>query len=68
MAKPVICPVCEAHADKVIYAGLPMFSCDHCSNLWGFWSWLPALWFNGWLFVYEGNYLQGLWGWLTHEE
>ena len=68
MAKRIICPECEATADKVIYAGLPMYSCDSCSLLWGFWSWIPALWYNGYLFVYEGCYLKGLWEWWTNEE
>jgi len=64
MGDRVVCPSCGAEAQKVLYAGLPMKSCDACSNLWGFWSFVPALWFNGWLFPYQGPYLLVLWDWL----
>lgn len=61
------CPTCEVKALKVIYSGLPLLMCDKCTTIWGFWSWVPRLWFNGYLFIYKGSYLKGLWEWLTYE-
>jgi hypothetical protein len=52
---------------KVIYMGFPMLARDlpddgiECK---GFWSWVPAIYFNGVFMAYEGNYLIALWVWL----
>jgi len=63
--KPKIkCPACGEEASKIIYLGLPMKFCNHCSTMFGFWSWVPTLWFNGAVFCYEGNYLRALWNYL----
>ncbi|MDD2853868.1 MAG: hypothetical protein PHY09_18425 [Desulfuromonadaceae bacterium] len=59
---------CGGKAHKVIYAGFPMKMCDDCSTLWGFWAIIPALYFHGYLFIYEESYLKGLWEWLTYAE
>lgn len=57
------CPACDHKAVKVIYAGFPMKLCEdqNCSTLWGFWSFIPGLYFNGMFIEYEGSYLGGLW-------
>lgn len=68
MGKPCPWPRCEGHSGKVLYMGLPVLHCDSCGTLWGFWSFVPAFWFNGYLFPYEGSYLKALWEWLTYEE
>jgi len=60
------CPLCGAESDKVIYMGLPMRFCsdEYCNCLWGFWSWIPIMWFNGVFMTYEGYYLPALMHWL----
>ena len=60
------CPRCDCEAHKVIYLGLPMKLCsdEPCRCLWGFWSWVPVLWFNGGFMEYEGSYWPALWHWL----
>ena len=60
------CPECGSDSLKVIYMGLPMRYCcnNACGNLWGFWSWICSIHFNGWFFIYDGSYLQGLLDWL----
>ena len=60
------CPTCRAKGYKVIYLALPMKLCsdDRCSTCWGFWSWVPAMWFNGMFMTYEGSYLVALCHWL----
>jgi hypothetical protein len=72
------CPQCEGAAYKVIFMAAPMMLCsaDQCSTLFGFWSWLAAIFpiateddygEPAWAFmVYEGSgYLKALWHWLT---
>ena len=61
------CPRCKEAGIAVIYAGFPMKLCsgDECSTLWGFWSWLPRLWFNGVFMRYDGWYVPALWHWLS---
>ena len=46
--------------------GMPMRLCldDYCYTVWGFWSWVPCVWFNGWFMKYEGWYVVALWHWL----
>lgn len=63
------CPECQADANKVIYMGAPMKTCDDCHLLWGFWSFIP-FWFgyNGVMMQYDGSYLKALWYWLTTED
>ena len=65
-ADGVGCPLCGDDPKKVIYMGFPMKLCgdDQCNCLGGFWSWVPALWFNGWFMQYDGCYLPALWEWL----
>jgi hypothetical protein len=60
------CCVCGSDASRVMYLGLPMWLCNNegCSIVWGFWSWLPTLWFNGAFVKYDGWYLPALWNWL----
>jgi len=60
---------CNADMKKVILYGLPMKFCPNCSTLTGFSAnIMRILPFNGVLFIYEGNYLKGLLGWLTNNE
>ena len=63
----LLCPICPATGKKVIYFGFPMLLCSDrdCNCLWGFWSWIPNLYFNGAFMTYEGHYLPALWFWLT---
>lgn len=65
----MICPRCGWQARKVIYMGLPMNLCsnDNCNTVWGFWSWVPALWFNGCFMQYD-NYWPALWNWLFGDQ
>ena len=60
------CPTCKSEARRVIYMGFPMWLCqiEYCSTIWGVWSWVPALWFNGAFMEYDGWYLPALWHWL----
>lgn len=61
------CPQCNRVATKAIYAGLPMNICEgdpECQLLWGFWSWIPELYFNGVFMSYDGSYLNALWHWI----
>ena len=60
------CPNCDSGSTKVIYMGLPMRICwaNKCNTMFGFWSIiLYVVPFNGWLYSYEGNYIEGLIGW-----
>ena len=67
-----MCPNCGKDAKKVIYFGFPMRLCPVCQTLYGFWSWVPCLWFNGAFMTYDGLYLKALWYWLrggfNHEQ
>jgi hypothetical protein len=60
------CPTCQSEAKRVIYMGFPVWLCsdDGCNTLWGFWSWVPGLYFNGAFMEYEGSYWPALWHWL----
>jgi|GEM_PF-3495887 len=61
------CPACGAKGIKVIYAAIPAKFCTNmeCNTLWGRFSFLITLLpFNGWFFVYEGNYFRALFSWL----
>lgn len=60
------CPACKAEATKVIYFGMPMYLCseEYCNTVWGFWSWIPAMRFNGAFMEYAGSYWLALWTWL----
>lgn len=53
-----MCLQCGNQADKVLYAGFPMKLCTNHEEplLWGFWSWIPVLWFNGVFILYTGSY------------
>ena len=68
-----VCPACgTSEVSRVIYAGFPMWICDHdCSRLWGAWSFVLA-WglvpFNGVFFNYDGWYPAALWRWLRNAE
>lgn len=69
------CPRCQREGLKVIYLGFPMKFCDNpmeggdeCACLWGFWSFVPTLWFNGMFMTYEGSYWKALWHWLRGGE
>jgi len=61
----LVCPVCGKKAHRVVCLLLPMFMCsdEHCSNLWGFWSFLVEWWgYPGVVVAYEnGTYIQVLW-------
>jgi len=63
------CPECGCEADKVIYMGFPMKLCpnERCNTLWGFWSWIPCIWFNGWFMKYKGCYFDALIAWLAED-
>lgn len=63
----MICPRCGDGAYRVIYAGFPMKLCKNgkCNCVWGFFSWVPSLMFNGWFAVFEGSYWRALWRWLV---
>ena len=65
MAKKCPWGCCSGAAGRVIYMGLPLWHCDKCGTIWGFWSFVPAFWFNGWLYPYEGSYWKALWEWLN---
>ena len=60
------CPVCHSEARRVIYMGFPMLLCsiDDCNCLWGFWSWITAIHFDGNFMEYKGSYLLALRHWL----
>lgn len=60
------CPSCTCKASRVLYMGFPMYLCDTCYTLWGFWSFLPGAFpiSSGGFFMfieYEGSYLGALW-------
>jgi hypothetical protein len=72
-----MCPTCgDVDSVRVIYFGFPMWLCmdEECSTVWGFWSFMidsfPMIGEDEdgdpcWaFFVYEGNYLKGLWQWM----
>lgn len=62
------CLKCHKEATKVIYMGLPMKLCmEHdIPELWGFWSFIVKLYFNGTFMIYKGIwYPRALWIWLT---
>lgn len=63
------CNNCEGKLIKVIYAGLPMKLCENesCNSVYGFWSFVPELYFNGYFVAYEGSYFKALWFWLKNE-
>lgn len=61
------CPACEKESHKVLYLGFPMRLCEdgqECANLFGFWSFIPAIWFNGTFMEYTGSYFSALWSFL----
>lgn len=64
--KEKTCPACNSKVQKVIYFGFPMYLCTSqtCMTLWGFWSFIPCIWFNGMFMVYKGSYLKALYHWL----
>ena len=60
---------CSVNTIKVILYGLPMNYCDKCHEISGMWSFIMEyLPFTGVLYVYEGSYRKGIWGWLTCKE
>jgi hypothetical protein len=61
------CPLCESLSKKVIYMGFPMKMCpdSSCNCMWGFWSWIPRIWFNGVCMEYDGDYLAALVYWMS---
>lgn len=63
-AKWVPCPNCSEKTTKVIYFGFPMKLCTKCYTLFGFWSWIPVIHFNGAFMTYGGSYLKALINWL----
>ena len=65
------CPSCGHNTVKVIYAGIPARFClnPDCCTIFGLGSNIITLLpFNGYLFVYHGSYIKGLWNWLFHRE
>lgn len=56
----------RSNVAKVIYLGLPMRLCLECSTLYGFWAWVPGIYFNGGFMVYRGPYLNALWHWIIN--
>jgi len=59
------CPSCGSDSGrKAIYMALPVKFCERCSTIWGFWSFVPCIWFNGVLFFYEGPYWKALRHWM----
>jgi len=70
------CVYCDAFATKAIYAGFPVKICLNVSrsasseaggHLWGFWSFVPRIYFNGVFMTYQGSYINALWHWLKTE-
>lgn len=66
---PTECPACGDTQTRVIYMGFGMRICNSikCRNAVGLFSWVPLIYFDGWLFPYVGWYLKGLWDWLTFD-
>lgn len=64
---PSECPACGDVQVNTIYMGASFQICTNpeCRTATGFFSWVPLIFFNGWLFPYTGSYLRGLWDWLT---
>lgn len=63
------CPDCNNDASKAIYLGLPMNVClaDDSVNCWkvyGFWSFVCEVYFNGVFMLYRGSYLKALYAWV----
>lgn len=61
------CPACKSKAVKAIYMGFPMSLCinEKCKNVFGFFSFLVEIYFNGVFLVYEGSYWQALKEWIN---
>jgi len=63
------CPDCKSKDQmKVIYLGLPMKFCPDCHAITGLWSWVPRIWFNGYLMSYTEPYIIALFYWLLGED
>jgi|TARA_Y100000310_G_C20691033_1_gene822208 hypothetical protein len=65
------CPGCDNESNKAIYMGFPLRLCtnEDCLTLFGFWSWIMDIVpFNGWFYIYEGNYFIALYYWLLDKE
>lgn len=64
------CPDCGEEALNILYMGLPMYMCDRCDPetplVFGFWSWIMTIWFNGTVIAYTGSYWNALWAFLTN--
>lgn len=62
----ILCPDCGKPALKAIYLGLPVKICsdDKCALLWGLFSFVCELHFNGYFFIYEESYFKALIEWL----
>lgn len=60
------CPICGREGLKVIHFGFPMHLCpdEECSCLWGFWSWVASVWWDGYFLTYTGGYWRTLWRFL----
>jgi len=72
----IICPDCNKEGVKVIAWAMPMYFCENCHTLWGFWSFfhfyitapIESL-FGGFSFMtYEGSYWRALWDWFFDKE
>jgi len=66
--EPEKCPLCGGDFYKVIYFGFPMKMCkdEECGCGWGFWAWIPGIYYTGYCMSYTGPYLKALWFWLFH--
>lgn len=63
----MICPHCASKASRVLYAGFPMWLCEECSTVCGFWSFILSWHFDGCFMAYDGSYLRALWAYLRGE-
>ena len=39
---------------------------ENCSTIWGFWSWIPTLMFDGIFWGYSDSYFGALWRFMTN--
>lgn len=62
------CPICNQEMITVINTGLPMWLCsdEECNCIDGFFAnFMEYLPFNGFFFMYKGNYFIALFRWLV---
>lgn len=65
------CSVCGAEPQTILYMGFPMYLCEsdeaahpEAPVVYGFWSWIPEVWFNGVFVLYTGSYWRALWSFI----